>query len=167
MTRPLYESAYDLAFEQMFCEKLVPWLNFRKVPRSYGFDFVGRDNNLPIIAELKNRKNYNMVDIPDGRLILSLLKYNVFRSYHDIGYKTFLYVAAKDGLWRIDGTDCVMFPNGAPELTFAGRRDRNDPADIEPCVLYETKNFKQLYTKDTLEKIDEYRKIQGIDKASD
>lgn len=173
MTRPIYETRADAAFEDFFCKEVVPEYRFKKLPRHYGFDFMGASTDgRTLIAELKHRRNYHIENLPDGKLILSLQKYYMFKSYAELGFDTKLYVAGKDGVFVVNALNCekhtpTFSTDSVPVISFAGRKDRNDPADIEPCVYYPIKNFSKLLSITDLEKLNGHREIQILYETAD
>lgn len=140
MTRPLYENESDRRNESFF---LFLFPDFVKVPKHYGFDFMDFKKHPTSIAELKTR-HYASSDIPEGKLMLSYHKYMAMKAYADLGHVSTLYVLFNDGLYKIPSMKASKTEEHL-DLSFMGRRDRNDTQDVEPCVLYNVHEFEKVY----------------------
>lgn len=138
--RPIYESSSDLIKEKRVVEVISDALEleYHKLPRSYGLDFAlfePEDQSLRCFVEVKCRENHSQ---RYDTLLLSLLK---IISGHKLTTATnkpcYLVAAFTDGLFF----NKLLVPNLGIELS--GRTDRNDPADLEPCVHYPLKKMRK------------------------
>ena len=128
MNRPIYENQKTISKEEDFKESIESCSGYKlvKMPRSYEVDFAmldGRDYRG--CAELKCR---NCASTDYETLILSLHKLDALKRWGQYGSAS-LYV-------RFNDTDLV-FPiaDGLTlDIRFAGRTDRGDWQDLEPCV---------------------------------
>jgi hypothetical protein len=165
----LAESDRDRNFESFFRLELVPEYGFCKLPLNYGFDFVGMKAGETVIAEVKCRRNYDLIGIPDNAVLLSWHKHSQMLTYADQYAATPLFfVAAKDGLWGCDVRDYAKIEPlpryRQPVLTFSSHYDKNSTADCHPCVLLPVEAFELVMTYDEmLTKRKNYdRKIQEV-----
>ena len=144
--RPLYETEADRTVEREAIEKLASaWgLDFAKMKISSVIDFALLDGKKVVaVAEVKGR-NYSSADIERfGGLILSAGKMLAAQGWVALLRVPFvLVVRLADGLFYM-----VIEPGGDwPELSveMAGRKDRNDWQDIEPCCLIPMSLFKRI-----------------------
>lgn len=155
MLTSLAESDRDRNFESFFRLELLPDYSFCKLPLNYGFDFIGFHEGQPIIAEVKCRRNYALLDIPDQAVLLSWHKHSQMLTYSEqYDAKPFFFVAAQDGLWRCDVRDYAKTghipPHKQPVLTFSSHYDRNSTADCHPCVLLPIRAFELVMTYDEM-----------------
>jgi hypothetical protein len=145
--RPVYESAKDRKAERFF---MFLFPEYVKVPKAYGFDFLYQSDVGEIyINELKVR-SYSKDQVPDGRLILSYNKVLEMQRFPAAGKRiTFLLT---DGMYTVSVDDCVRTDvnNDFPRLTFAGRTDRNDWQDREPCVQYDVSKLRRIKSKEEI-----------------
>jgi len=138
MTRPTYENDDTRKYERFF---LFLFPGYQKVYKTYGFDFC--DVNSARIAEFKTR-NYRMGDIPEGKVLLALHKVvNMLQYKRETGYTAHLYFMFRDKLATIE-------VKSAQPIRIMGRTDRNDPGDVEPCVLFDTKDMQVLLSEEEL-----------------
>jgi hypothetical protein len=134
MARPLYETPENLTAEEQAMWKFTK-ADFRKVPRSYPFDFiVMAEGGESIVAGVEVKvRNYEMRKLPD--LFISAQKLWRMASFHQTtGIKTYLLVQALDGLFYVLIDPVAL--NGwsfKGYVRISGRVDRDDPADMEPC----------------------------------
>lgn len=153
LRRPKYEQPRDLDNEQ-FIAAILPELNITKVPHFYGFDFFGNLDGETAILELKVRSK-SFDTMRDGNLILSSRKYQACVTF-PVPHKLLL-VKTPEGLFYANMERDVLFLGDGvkkyPQLIIDGRKDRNDPQDIEPCVLFPKANFKQLYNSNQLQQL--------------
>ncbi len=145
--RPQYESAKDRKLEKFFCfvMKQTQGLEYKKVPKSYHFDFVEED--LCEIAELKVR-GYSFEEMHPPALMLSANKY-VEMSLFPANSRV-LYLWNRDGIYRANISDIDHNTENMPKYVFMGRKDRGDWQDMEPCVLYFEDVFRLVVDNSTL-----------------
>jgi hypothetical protein len=158
--RPVYESAKDRKAERFF---MFLFPEYVKVPKAYGFDFLYQSDTGEIfINELKVR-NYSKDQVPDGKLILSYNKVLEMINFPAAGRGiTFLltdgmYYASVD---QYERTNSHYFPR----LTFAGRTDRNDWQDKEPCVQYDVNKLRLVKSKEDI--VEAWKKFEEKEKSS-
>lgn len=131
-----YESAGDLANQRKVADMLEKkWgCKLVKTPRFYQFDYtVTQDTAVKAFCEIKVRQAHY------DELILSLHKWKsgVEMSIHT-GLPFLLVVSTPKGLFWRD------IKPGPLAVVIAGRKDRGDDQDIEPCVLIPMSSFKQI-----------------------
>ena len=148
--RKQYESAKDRKLERFFCYvmKKTQDLDYRKVPKSYGFDFM--DEELSEIAELKVR-GYSFDQFDPPALILSAKKY-VEMDWFPAKSKV-IYLWNRDGIFRTNLSCADKDPSdehNVPKYMFMGRTDRGDWQDIEPCVLFFSDKFNLVVDNATI-----------------
>lgn len=144
--RPFYESEADRTVELEAIEKIASaWgLGFAKMKTSNVIDFALLNGKRVVaVAEVKGR-NYSSADIERfGELILSAGKMLSAQGWVALLRVPFvLVVKLTDGLFYM-----VIEPESDwPELSveMAGRKDRNDWQDIEPCCLIPMSLFKRM-----------------------
>ncbi len=129
--RPHYESDEDRFAEKRFADLMLSRLGaeFIKLPEHYIVDFVVKKQNRIIgYAEFKRRKvrsdKYNTV-------ILALSKWMKLCEYSLYGGAWF-WVQYDDCIKWIK-VDNSIFPLPL-DINIAGRTDRGDKADLEPCI---------------------------------
>lgn len=131
----MYETSGDRSKELLVLKTVSKKWNCEVTTTPVAYHMDGcftRDRKIKGFAEVKRR---NVLKSAYPTLILALHKYIhlcQFRSYAPV----FLIVEWKDGIFYlpIDGTP---FP-----IVIAGRTDRGDSRDIEPCVDIPTELFK-------------------------
>jgi len=164
--RPVYESAKDRKAERFF---MFLFPEYTKVPKSYGFDFLYQEpdrlnsDGSIYIDELKVR-NYSKDQVPDGKLILSYNKVLEMQRFPAEGKRiTFLLT---DGMYAVNVDNYIRTgaDNDFPILTFAGRTDRNDWQDKEPCVQYDVANLRLLRSKEEI--VEAWKKFEEKEKTS-
>ena len=127
MSRSVYDpnESNELQVANYFAHKFKA--EFMKLPRFYCVDFAAfRDNEMVAWVEIKCRTN------PIG-------KYNTFRMAYN-KYTTGCDLARHSGqkfILAVKWTDCygyIDLSTGKYKISFGGRKDRNDPNDLEPQV---------------------------------
>lgn len=136
--RPAYETEDDLRREQSVSNRLqAAWnCSIEKLPVRYEIDWaIYRDSNLKAFAELKCR-NHPFGKYPS--LMLSLMKWTTGKSLARHANVPFIIVAKF--------SDCLAYceTQQAAEIVWSGRKDRNDPQDLEPVVLIPKHQFKVI-----------------------
>jgi hypothetical protein len=144
--RPLYESEGDRTVEREAIEKIASaWgLSFAKMKISNVVDFALLNGKKVVaVAEVKGR-NYSSVDIERfGGLILSAGKMLAAQGWVNLLRVPFvLVVKLTDGLFYMVFEPDTDWPELSVEM--AGRKDRNDWQDIEPCCLIPMNLFKRI-----------------------
>jgi len=138
--RSLYETEEDRGREGSFIEELcITWkCEAVKLPIHYKLDFaLMRDGVIRAFLETKIRKY--VMDYFDTYMI-SMAKVLAAREYSAFaGIPSLLAVRWNDGDGFIGLHSMKDF-----EIGFGGRRDRNDPQDMEPVVFIPIENFGRL-----------------------
>ena len=135
--RPLYESSTDISNEAaVVAEVSKKWRrHFDKLPIKYGVDYcVTKGADIVAFAEVKCR-NYSYSEIDKmGGYMISAHKWVIGGTFADaIGVPLVLIVKLTDGIW--------WTKERSKKLILGGRKDRNDPQDVEPCILIPMKSF--------------------------
>jgi hypothetical protein len=127
--RPVYETEESLAGELAVAKRIEEFTNtnLHKASRFHSFDFWGFRHNLPVsLVEIKCRTHaadaYPTLIISREK-ISRLLEIEQF-----IGVPAFLFVSFAGDLRWMPVCDIPDLPQ-----VFAGRRDREDDRDREPC----------------------------------
>ena len=135
--RPKYETVRDLQHEEKAMLEVAKVFNCiaRKLPVSYGFDYsLSRDGQVLAAVEFKKRtKKY-------PTLLLSLLKIKTANALRDVGLRPLLVVEWPDGIYFHEFRKNY-------DISYGGRTDRGDSADIEPCVFIPIDEFQKVLTK--------------------
>jgi len=129
--RPLYESPADRAHETDIAGGVAFAWGFtaRKLPMQYRIDFALLDGaSVAAFIEVKDRSRYRSDAFET--LILSAAKYEAAISFSR-AFGLPVFVAAR---WSDRTGVYLVQPSSASRLAFAGRRDRGDWQDEEPCV---------------------------------
>ncbi len=140
--RPIYETAETLESETFIAKQLgILWeCELIKLPIKYQLDFVARRNQAAVgWCEIKTRK-YTMKKIGEmGGYLLSLEKWKAARELCAVSGLPFtLVVQTIDGVWWHKPIFTQNFP-----IWVAGRTDRQDWQDVEPCVVLNVGLFKK------------------------
>ena len=141
--RPLYETDTDRQNERETIKILADaWgVNFVKLKMSCVIDYALLDGKTVVaVVEVKNR-NYTRADIDRfGGLMISTNKFFAAKNWTDVlGVPFVLLAQLKDGLfyWVIEA-DWPIIP-----IEMAGRTDRGDWQDVEPCCMIPMSWFKE------------------------
>lgn len=130
MSRRLYENETNRKNEQAAKLRLeASWsVMLRKLPIKYGAEWVAfRDDQAVAVIEYKNRP-HESTRFPT--YLLSAHKWMAMRSLADtIGVPAVLVVEF------IDGMQHYTLEAGTAKASWAGRRDRDDADDLEPCMM--------------------------------
>lgn len=136
--RPKYETAEDLENESRFV-RYIEQRGTRVVKLNamqYHIDFaIANGNYLKAFVEYK-RRQVESTAYPD--IILALSKYLKLIELSKLMWTAF-YVEFNDKLmyYKIDAADQL-------QIKMAGRRDRGDSLDVEPCVHIPAGSFRDV-----------------------
>lgn len=135
--RPLYETSNDRAGEECVRARLESaWrLKLHKLPICYSVDYAAtRGAHIVAFVEVK-RRAHKMMDFPTYLLSLGKLMRGRELCRHSGAY----FVLVVEFLDRL----AFWIDDGEPVAAeIAGRRDRGDSQDIEPCVMIPKGQFK-------------------------
>ena len=136
MSRRLYENETNRKNEQAAKVSLEgSWsMSLQKLPIKYGADWIAfRDERAVAVIEYKNRPHESS-RFPT--YLLSVHKWMVMRSLaNTIGVPAILVVEFVDGMRH-----CTL-EDEAATTAWAGRRDRGDADDLEPCMMIPMDRF--------------------------
>ncbi len=142
MSRPLYETSADRQKEAQVAETLASiWLcDIVKMKPACVVDYaIKRSGKVVAVMEIKCR-NYTFEKLDEmGGLILSAHKLQSAKAWSDTHSIPFvLAIGLPDGTYATTFTsnDWPIF-----DLVIAGRYDRGDKQDTEPCGLIPMKRF--------------------------
>ena len=133
--RPKYETAANLAKEAMVIRQVCARFKFDavKLPINCRADYMlSQGGNAKVMAEVKVKTN------PKDKYptyMVSKGKYDALLAWVDMGFEAALFVQ-----WR-DALGYVKLPV-EHTLATGGRRDRDDPLDIELVVMIDVGLFK-------------------------
>ena len=146
--RPLYETAANLSDEEVIVTQFVSrsslFDRWRKLPFSYNLDFAllqddPRHKHGRVVAYAEAKARNWLFGSGDG-YYLAEQKVRAAKLFKAVdGLQSYLVVRFADGIIRW----CPMNVYG-DEIIIAGRTDRNDPADLEPHVIYNWAVFCEL-----------------------
>lgn len=140
MGRPVYETRQDIGREANVAEILAAaWsCAIHKLPRLYSCDYAAmRGKEVSAWLEIKCRN----ASYPT--YLISLHKWIKGIELSEATAKPFLLVVS----WPVNGEQVVMFYPVCREpihVVLGGRKDRNDPDDIEPMVEVPVAKFRRL-----------------------
>lgn len=142
MSRQQYEDEWTLAAERTqatdVADAIGDHVRLHKLPVSYRVDYAicsAADGCVWGVLELK-RREHELDRYPT--LILAAGKYMEARRWSMLGIPAFLAVRCRDG-------DYIHRLRRDPyHVAIGGRKDRNDPADIEPVVHIPIEDFEPL-----------------------
>jgi hypothetical protein len=139
--RPVYETAGDLTAEDRVSNSLAEAWGFdlEKLPRLHTFDrALKRDGVLRGYVEIKNRKK----SYPT--YLISLRKWRDMLMVSE----TAKVPAALVVCWPVEGemkTKVIRISNAKVGIVEGGRRDRDDPNDIEDMVEIPMSQFDDVF----------------------
>ena len=136
-TRPRYETQGDLSREALFSRMASEKFNctFMKMPIRYGLDFAAmRDGKVVAFVEMKVRTN-PVQQYPTYMVALSKLM--AARELTASARVPSLLMVRWSDAWG--QTDLSQFIG---DVSFGGRKDRDDWQDMEPVCLIEMDRFK-------------------------
>jgi hypothetical protein len=139
MARTFYESSKDLDEEKSVATFLSSkWnLTFYKLKPSYKIDWIiFKNGQVSTVAEIK-RRHVNRLTY--DTLMLSLDKWMTGKAMAaEMKVPFMLLIKWDDGLfWYKAGVSPVTYG-------FGGRKDRQDPQDMEPVVFIPVRHFKEI-----------------------
>ena len=140
MSRPIYENEESMRNEEQVAEKVcAKWgCSAQKMPRKMQLDYtMHRDKKVQAFLEVKCRTN-SIFDFPCYFISLSKVL-EAKRIAEATGLPCFLAVRSANGQIHMIRLDAEPFT-----VEIAGRFDRNDPEDIEPCCFFDVKLFKEI-----------------------
>jgi hypothetical protein len=140
--RPNYETQADRNREFVAKRQLGdifgPCMTVVKLHKHYIIDFVVLDNKkIVAVCEFKTAK-YSIGKYPT--FMMSLNKWNKGLEYFNLHNVPF-YILAKytEGFYLHEYSPSVKY-----WIELGGRRDRDDPLDIEPIIRVKTEDFRYL-----------------------
>jgi len=137
--RKLYESSGDLEEERQVAALLSKNrdLVFHKLKLAYKIDWiVFKDGKINSIAEIKRRR---VNRLQYDTLMLSLDKWMSGKAMSlEMNVPFILFIKWNDGLFWHKAETCPV------TYGFGGRKDRNDPQDMEPMVFIPVTEFKEI-----------------------
>jgi hypothetical protein len=144
--RPTYETQQDLDNEASVAKVIgEKWgVDVHKLKNYFALDYaLCRDKTVVAIAEIKCRNySYDKLD-SFGGVIISAHKISEAQKWHD-QFRIAFVLALKltDGIYMHTVKAVESFP--LYPLTIAGRKDRGDDQDIEPCCLISMDKFQRI-----------------------
>lgn len=140
--REFYETARHLEVERAMVERVAEeWrCNAVKLPRAYPVDWALGSKRAPrAFVECKDRSSYGWEFFDRvGGVMLSAHKWAAARSLSEATLVPFVFVVQVKGgaLWYHRARDWSH-----DGVFVGGRHDRDDPADVEPCILLRSARF--------------------------
>jgi hypothetical protein len=130
--RPRYETATDLGHELHIAKTWAATYDaeVRKLPEGarYWIDIgVFKQGKMVAVAEVKDRPTWMLAY---GSVILSLSKVRELYSYNEMGVPAYFVARLSGVIHHVKIDDRIK----DWEIRWAGRTDRNDDMDQEPCV---------------------------------
>jgi len=126
-----YESAQDRSVERHLINEFVS-TSAKKLPVSYGFDFLVKNGRSSSVWEVKRRsKAYDT-------WFVSLLKLLKAKQYESLGIEAYALVEIDKVPYKVRLTETPH------HIGWGGRSDRNDSADQEPMVHYKLSDMEKL-----------------------
>jgi hypothetical protein len=129
--RPRYETEIDLAKEGRLADFLRQHFacRFQKMRVSYKWDFAAYSSQSATVIGFCEAKIRGKLY---PKMIISLEKWMAGKQLcKETGLPCHLIFSTPAGVYHFS-MNAQSFPN---EILIAGRKDRGDPDDIEPCVL--------------------------------
>lgn len=141
-TRPRYESAIDRSNEERaiaaYCSRL-PGVTYRKLTDEDRFDYaLYAFGELRAVVEIKTR-TCSSTTYPSA--MINKDKYDAGVEYLRRGLVVVILYQWTDGLYRHLLSD---EPDAGYQFREGGRKDRNDPFDIAPCVYIPVRDFLEV-----------------------
>lgn len=142
--RPTYETDEHLAVEEDIkriieekwkCEAV-------KLGKAYSLDYalVRDGRTVEAFAEIKNRKISWAKMAPSGTFWISLNKWRMAKEFCELSGLPFFIIVRADGDLRYAKITDFKMEN----VIWAGRKDRGDPADMEPHAVIPIDLFKRI-----------------------
>lgn len=144
--RPIYETGFDLTNERDFAADLESYwqMKLQKLPIKYHVDFAAmRADDIAALIEIKCRQG-DRVNQSDMYFIAVDKLMNGIRLAEFMGVP-FLLVIRCDIEGEFQDWFCDVI-EAYPDMLFkiAGRSDRDDPDDVEPCAFIPTRFMKRI-----------------------
>ena len=140
--RPMYETEDQRTEEARIVNRVAEiWgVEAVKLKPAYAVDFIYLDNgNVSALVEAKNRK-YSMDKMDHwGGVMCSLHKWSNGILYSQISNLPFVFLVG-----AVDGIYAHVADGNIDGVIYSGRRDRNDPQDMEPVILLRKNRFEFL-----------------------
>jgi hypothetical protein len=141
---PRYETREDLATERGIADQLaLTWqCRLEKLNPTSPIDYCAmRGRRVVAWVEIK-RRSKPMHEIASlGGVMVNLEKIKAVSDISQItGIPFLLVISTSDGIYASKFQDDFT----PDDLTLCGRKDRNDPNDIEACAVYRADRFKAL-----------------------
>ncbi len=144
--RPTYETEEHLAVEadikniieeKWKCEAI-------KLGRAYSLDYalVRDGKKVEAFAEIKERKITWTRMVHHGGFLISLNKWRMAKEFCDLSGLPFIIIVRADGDLRYAKITDFKMDN----VVWQGRKDRGDPADMEPHAVIPIDLFKRIST---------------------
>lgn len=143
--RPIYETSEDRHAEALIMRDVQRehGIGIRRIRKMFPVDYaVMQGPYVTKWVEIKAR-NYSLEELNEGGgLYLSALKVaNIYALEQATGILTCVVAGLTDGIYVAD----VPRPEIAPlSIVFGGRVDRDDPADVEPCVCIPAHAWRKI-----------------------
>lgn len=140
--RPVYETNRDREIESRVSELFAEaWgVDLVRLDRLAGADYLlVRDGQAKALAEIKTRGN------PRGQYptyMISAAKVYTLRAAAEVMKATPLLIVS----WA-DDTGWINLASASGQVRFGGREDRNDSADMEPCLFIPTNSFRSIHVR--------------------
>lgn len=144
--RPIYETTADRKREAAVAETLAAsWdCEMVKLPRQYPVDYMAIRNGKPTaFVEIKCKTYPKEVIDRNGGFMMSLAKWANARALcESSGLKFCIAVQYPESMWYCRVNAWEDFSHDG--IQFFGRTDRNDPQDMEPCILLKPDRWTQI-----------------------
>jgi len=140
MSRPLYENNEDRGNEEaVITEVCNIWhCEYQKLPLAYKLDYaLMRDQKIVALSEIKCRNV--PTDAYETIMISSLKAVAARRLSEEMKVPAMFIIRYQDDIRFIN------FSEEPDSVEVGGRKDRNDPQDIEIVFHYDRKRLKSIY----------------------
>jgi hypothetical protein len=144
--RPIYETSADRKREAVVAETLaVAWdCEMVKLPRQYPVDYMAiREGKPSAFVEIKCKTYSKDVIDRNGGFLMSLAKWaNACALCEESGLQFCIAVQYPEALWYCPVRKGIKAHHDG--IRFFGRTDRNDPQDMEPCILLKPDRWTEI-----------------------
>jgi hypothetical protein len=153
MSRPFYETEEDRSKEFAVAKSLATLWGYTaiKLKPACEIDYVlTLFDDIKGVMEIKCR-NYSYEQLDKlGGYMLSCHKMSALRRWHaDFPIGVAIAIQLTDGIFVFTVSHASAFER-FPKIKMAGRRDRGDAQDIEPCVLIPMQKFRKILDAETI-----------------